>query len=411
MAVKPALTQFNGGEISPQLEGRTDWDKYNYSAKLCKNFIPLVEGSLKRRGGTHFVALRKQLGQITLNIKILGTTEENPPTLKINGQICELKYVEMFPGNIPQFLSQGVIVDDGSSVNLEITCPGFEKYAEIFTASSNTASRTITLREIGEKDVTLTVVKFSDEAVLLLNSVERTTITVKDGQAINWVAVYEGVSGSGTIYIYEDETYYLVYNSGRLMMVPFNGDGLNIAAETSGTIYLPAGKWRIKAVGGGGGAYYTMRILNYPGASAAAVEAVFNLPTGIYEYANGGLGKNGRNWAGEYEESADPGGDTYLKLGDDYIVKTNGGGGAYFVNGDGFYGGKAGTYEIDETYLETEVFASNGINGDYNWNTGGSGKAGASVYGGPGWGSGNRTEDIESYQDGTNGILILTLEG
>ena len=78
MAVKPALTQFNGGEISPQLEGRTDWDKYNYSAKLCKNFIPLVEGSLKRRGGTHFVALRKQLGQITLNIKILGTTEENP---------------------------------------------------------------------------------------------------------------------------------------------------------------------------------------------------------------------------------------------------------------------------------------------------------------------------------------------
>ena len=60
------------------------------------------------------------------------------------------------------------------------------------------------------------------------------------------------------------------------------------------------------------------------------------------------------------------------------------------MNGDGFYGGKAGTYEIDETYLETEVFASNGINGDYNWNTGGSGKAGASVYGGHGWGSGKQ---------------------
>lgn len=39
MAVKPALTQFNGGEISPQLEGRTDWDKYNYSAKLCKTLF------------------------------------------------------------------------------------------------------------------------------------------------------------------------------------------------------------------------------------------------------------------------------------------------------------------------------------------------------------------------------------
>lgn len=78
MGIKPALTQFNGGEISPQLEGRLDWDKYNYSAKLCKNFIPLIEGSLRRRGGSHFVALRKQLGKINLNITILGTTENNP---------------------------------------------------------------------------------------------------------------------------------------------------------------------------------------------------------------------------------------------------------------------------------------------------------------------------------------------
>lgn len=410
MGIKPALTQFNGGEISPQLEGRLDWDKYNYSAKLCKNFIPLIEGSLRRRGGSHFVALRKQLGKINLNITILGTTENNPPVLKINGQVCELKYVEMFPGNIPQYLSLGIVVDDGSRVDMEVSCPGYEKYIETFTASADTATRTVTLKEIGEKDVTLTVVKFSDEATLLLNSVERDTITVKDGQAINWTAVYEGVSGSGIIYIYEDTTYYLLFNNGRLTMVPFEGDGLNITAETSGTIQLPAGKYRITGVGGGGGAYYTLSVLNYPGASAAAVDAVFNLPSGTYEYANGGLGKNGRNWTGEYE-NAENGGDTYLKLGNEYIFKVEGGGGAYFVNGDGFYGGKAGEFEINETYLDKLEFSSNGIKGDYDWNAGGSGKAGASVYGGYGRGSGNRTEYIDSYQDGTNGVLILKLEG
>lgn len=56
MSVKPAKIQFNGGELSPWLEGRTDIAKYDKTAKLCRNFIPLTEGSLKRRGGSRFVA-------------------------------------------------------------------------------------------------------------------------------------------------------------------------------------------------------------------------------------------------------------------------------------------------------------------------------------------------------------------
>lgn len=57
MSLKPLKVQFNGGELSPWLEGRTDINKYNKSAKLCRNFIPLTEGSLKRRGGSRFVAM------------------------------------------------------------------------------------------------------------------------------------------------------------------------------------------------------------------------------------------------------------------------------------------------------------------------------------------------------------------
>ncbi len=56
MSVKPVKQQFNGGELSPWLYGRTDIAKYGQTAKLCRNFIPLTEGSLKRRGGTRFVA-------------------------------------------------------------------------------------------------------------------------------------------------------------------------------------------------------------------------------------------------------------------------------------------------------------------------------------------------------------------
>lgn len=79
LAIKPALTQFNGGEISPHLEGRFDWDKYAYSAKVCKNFIPQIEGGLKRRGGSHFVSLSRQPKVVTFYIKV--NFSDNPSVI------------------------------------------------------------------------------------------------------------------------------------------------------------------------------------------------------------------------------------------------------------------------------------------------------------------------------------------
>ena len=42
MVMKPGLINFNGGEVSPKLEGQVDWVKYSSSARICRNFIPLV---------------------------------------------------------------------------------------------------------------------------------------------------------------------------------------------------------------------------------------------------------------------------------------------------------------------------------------------------------------------------------
>ena len=56
MSRKPVRVQFNGGELSPWLYGRADIAKFDKTAKLCRNFIPMTEGCLKRRGALRFVA-------------------------------------------------------------------------------------------------------------------------------------------------------------------------------------------------------------------------------------------------------------------------------------------------------------------------------------------------------------------
>lgn len=52
---RPIIAAFNGGELSPLLDGRVDQDKYFTGCKTLSNFIPSVQGPARRRGGTRFV--------------------------------------------------------------------------------------------------------------------------------------------------------------------------------------------------------------------------------------------------------------------------------------------------------------------------------------------------------------------
>lgn len=54
-----AQTNFNGGEISPLLYGRPDVDRYQTGLSICENFIPLLQGPLERRPGTHYMVSTK----------------------------------------------------------------------------------------------------------------------------------------------------------------------------------------------------------------------------------------------------------------------------------------------------------------------------------------------------------------
>lgn len=55
----PIQSNFNGGELSPTVHGRTDINKYVNGCDTLRNFIPLVQGPARRRSGTRFVAATK----------------------------------------------------------------------------------------------------------------------------------------------------------------------------------------------------------------------------------------------------------------------------------------------------------------------------------------------------------------
>lgn len=56
MKITPGITNFNGGEISPLMAGRSDLKTYPNACRRIRNFIPTAQGPARRRPGTKFVA-------------------------------------------------------------------------------------------------------------------------------------------------------------------------------------------------------------------------------------------------------------------------------------------------------------------------------------------------------------------
>lgn len=51
----PIQTSFNAGELSPQLKGRVDLEKYRNGCDTVLNFLPQIYGTARKRPGTYFV--------------------------------------------------------------------------------------------------------------------------------------------------------------------------------------------------------------------------------------------------------------------------------------------------------------------------------------------------------------------
>lgn len=63
--VSPIQNSFNAGELSPQLRGRTDLEKYKSGCATLQNFLPQIFGPAQKRPGTRFVREVKDSSRAT----------------------------------------------------------------------------------------------------------------------------------------------------------------------------------------------------------------------------------------------------------------------------------------------------------------------------------------------------------
>lgn len=117
----PALTSFNGGELTGLLDARIDFQKYPTGCRLLRNYIPTVQGPAKQRPGTRFRAEIKDSNKRAW----LGRFEFNPT----NAYTLEFgdAYIRFFTQRA-QLLNLGVPVEtatpwvESSLFNADQTC-------------------------------------------------------------------------------------------------------------------------------------------------------------------------------------------------------------------------------------------------------------------------------------------------
>lgn len=108
--VNPSITQFNTGEITPFLMGRTDFKKYAAAAEYMENCLPLVYGPFVKRSGTRYVTPIKYQGRKTILKPFIFSREQ--------------AYVLEFGAGYIRFHTKyGTILTPGGDEILEVRTP------------------------------------------------------------------------------------------------------------------------------------------------------------------------------------------------------------------------------------------------------------------------------------------------
>lgn len=76
MNVRTLLRSFAGGEISPEMFGRLDLDKFQTGLKTCRNFIVLPHGPARFRNGTGYVLAAKHADKVARVIEFAYSTDQ-----------------------------------------------------------------------------------------------------------------------------------------------------------------------------------------------------------------------------------------------------------------------------------------------------------------------------------------------
>lgn len=87
MKATPIITSFNGGELSPLMQGRPDLKTWSTSCRRLRNFIPTTQGPARRRAGTRFVAEVKTSTDRTW-LAVFKFNEEQTYVLEFGNLYC-----------------------------------------------------------------------------------------------------------------------------------------------------------------------------------------------------------------------------------------------------------------------------------------------------------------------------------
>jgi hypothetical protein len=434
MSIKPVQNQFNGGEISPYMDGRFDLPAYQYSAEIMMNFIPISEGCFKRRGGSHFVSSAKQVDAFLFEIKPIPEDAK----VIINGierKKCYCAYGDEISYSVLadnyQTKSGRTVVYDNTEINITlvsaITFYDFSINAmpEGSTVMINGAERTsiklganstvnwvvgkegyITQSgtEVLAKDTVLDIVlkmrfeikPYPENATVTINGEVRNFIDVDQGEEVTWSVEYPGLETKSGSQVVETSTEVLVnlskYEQGQVLFESTTPQTTNftISETIDANVFVVAGGggaagWG-RSIGGGSGSGFIGRII---------------IPAGTYSISVGN-GAGGTNIDNDGSTGAGgTGGQS--KIGN--LVITYGGTGGR-VGRDHFDGGIGGAIPT----VNAEVISTNlkvaGNNGSRIHS--GSAPGGNSVYGG--YGTGGSAVN-NSGKAGTAGYVKIVFVG
>lgn len=331
LSVNRALNQFNGGEISPHLEGRFDWAKYNYSAKKCQNFIPMVEGCLKRRGGTHFVCATEETP--VFEVKFVFTFNDEA-TADINATIDETSLIIQETEYVMN-VELGETIDYSFKPNSYVGVDGSlyvdsDKLIEINFININDA-------------VSVKIITDPEESDCWINGIFTKSMIVERNSSIDVRAKYQDRVVETSYVINEDKEIELLIDYIAFRSYLF---------EATEEITLRRGYYWVEAYGGtggaGGGTYGDNHKSTGGGGGTGAYYGGNIKLEGKYTVNAGIWGKGGHN-GNDYPENAD-GGDgtaTYIS-GVIRLEGGKGGGKGRGKNGTGIPGKGGKAYIIDE---------------------------------------------------------------
>lgn len=453
MGIKPVQNQFNGGEISPLMDGRFDLPAYQYAAEALINNIPISEGCVKRRGGSHFVASAKQIEGLEFKIVPIPTDA----TVIINGveqDVCycgyadEVEYTVMADGyktksgrvTLSEDLTMSVTLvstEDFYTVTINPTPADAKVVINGLVTNTFTKGKGSTIKWSVAKDglisksgtfvlandvtmdvellASFSIVPNPADSVVIINGIQRNNIEVAVGTNVEWSVShpeFETQSGSEII----NET---VIKSVSIVRYEENDVifETSIAGNYSINLYKDI-QAKVYIVGAGGAAamrgVYDDRGYGWGGGSGGGYIGVFNLKQGDYNIVVGKANNNTKVQSGNSQTSDTTDRNTYgSKISG--VVEVGGGGAATIATGVGV-GGDNATLHIVPVSTEMNTRGNPGTYGVGGKGSSGPGYyyGGASVYQDYGKGQGGTTGEYAGYRtwrNGTDGYVKIVVMG